>query len=65
MRELFQITYIKNRNVSRVRRSENAKVAKYTLGNEIQNDIITLMTKIKSTIYTTFVTATKCYENYN
>ena len=65
MRELFQITYIKNRNVSRVRHSENAKVAKYTLGNEIQNDIITLMTKIKSTIYTTFVTTTKCYENYN
>ena len=48
MRELFEITGMKIiRNDSIVKRSANAKVAKFTLGNEIQNEIITSMTKLK------------------
>ena len=45
MRELFEITGVKNiRNDSIVKRSANAKVAKST---QIQNEIITSMTKLK------------------
>ena len=45
MRELFEITSVKNiRNDSIVKRSANAKVAKST---QIQNEIITSMTKLK------------------
>ena len=48
MRELFEITGMKIiRSDSIVKRSANAKVAKFTLGNEIQNEIITSMTKLK------------------
>ena len=48
MRELFKITCMKNiRNGSIVKRSANAKVTKSTLDNEIQNKIITSMTKLK------------------
>ena len=48
MRELFEITGMKNiRNDSIVKRSANAKVAKSTLDNEIQNEIITSTTKLK------------------
>ena len=48
MRELFEITRMKNiRNDSIVKRSANAKVAKATLDSEIQNEIITSMTKLK------------------
>ena len=45
MRELFEITAINNiQNDNIVKRSANSKVAKSTLGNEIQNEIITSMT---------------------
>ena len=48
MRELFEITGMKNiRNDSIVKRLANAKVAKATLDSEIQNEIITSMTKLK------------------
>ena len=47
MRELFEITGMKNRNDSKVKRSANAKVSKSTLDNEIQNEIRTPMTKLK------------------
>ena len=48
MRELFEITGMKNiRNDSIVKRSANAKVAKSTLDKEIQNEIITSITKLK------------------
>ena len=48
MRELFEITGMKIiRSDSIVKRSVNAKVAKSTLGNEVQNEIITSMTKLK------------------
>ena len=48
MRELFEITGMKNiRNDSIAKRSANAKVAKSTLDNEIQNEIITSTTKLK------------------
>ena len=48
MRELFDVTGMKNiRNDSIVKRSTNAKVEKSTLNNEIQNEIITSMTKLK------------------
>ena len=48
MRELFEITGMKIiRSDSIVKRSANAKVAKSTLGNEVQNEIITSMTKLK------------------
>ena len=48
MRELFEITGMKNiKNDSIVKRLANAKVAKATLDSEIQNEIITSMTKLK------------------
>ena len=47
MGEIFEITGMKNRNDSIVKRSANAKVSKSTLDNEIQNEIITSMTKLK------------------
>ena len=48
MRELFDITIMKNiRNDSIVKSSVNSKVAKPTLDNEIQSEIITSMTKLK------------------
>ena len=46
MRELFEVTGIKNiRNDRIVKRSVNGNVVKSVLGNEIQNKIITSMTK--------------------
>ena len=46
MRELFEVTGIKNiRNDRIVKRSVNGNVAKSVLDNEIQNKIITSMTK--------------------
>ena len=63
MREPFEITVMKNiRNGSIVKHSANAKVAKSTLDNEIQNEIITSITNLK---YTTFITTTKCCGNYD
>ena len=48
MRKLFEITGMKNiRNDSIVKRSTNAKVAKSTLDNKIQNEIITSMKNLK------------------
>ena len=47
MGEIFEITGMKNRSDSIVKRSANAKVSKSTLDNEIQNEIITSMTKLK------------------
>ena len=48
MGELSEIPGMKNiRNGSVVKRWANAKVAKFTLDNEIQNEIITSMTKLK------------------
>ena len=46
MRELFEVTGIKNiRNDRIVKHSVNGNVAKSVLDNEIQNKIITSMTK--------------------
>ena len=48
MRELLEITGMKNiRNDNIIKRSTNAKVAKSTLDNQIQNEITTSMTKLK------------------
>ena len=48
MGELFEITGMKIiRNDSIVKRSANAKIAKSTLDNEIQNEIITSMNNLK------------------
>ena len=48
MRELSEITGIKNiQNDSIVKGSANAKIAKSTLDNEIQNEIITSMNNLK------------------
>ena len=48
MRELLQITGMKNiRNDNIIKRPTNAKVAKSTLDNQIQNEITTSMTKLK------------------
>ena len=48
MRELFEITGMINiRNDSIVKRSANAKIAKSTLDNEIQNEIKTWMNNLK------------------
>ena len=48
MRELFEITGMKNiGNDIILKRSANAKVAKSTLDDEIQNEIITSMAKFK------------------
>ena len=48
MRELFEITGMKNIGSDIiVKRSANAKVAKSTLDDEIQNEIITSMAKFK------------------
>ena len=46
MRELFEIPGMKNRNDSIVKRSANAKDAKSTLDNKIQNETITSMKKL-------------------
>ena len=52
MTELFEIPGMKNiRNNSIVKRSANAKIVKSTLGNEIQNDIVTSMNNLKRTKY--------------
>ena len=48
MRKLFEMTGMKIiRNDSIVKRSANAKIAKSTLDNEIQNEIMTSMNKLK------------------
>ena len=48
MGELFEITGMEIiRNDSIVKRSANAKIAKSTLDNEIQNEIITSMNNLK------------------
>ena len=48
MTELFESTSMKNiKNDSIVKCSGNAKVARSTLDNETQNEIITSMTKLK------------------
>ena len=47
-RELFEITGMKNiQNDSIVKRPANAKIAKSTLDNEIQNEIITSVNNLK------------------
>ena len=48
VRKLFEMTGMKIiRNDSIVKRSANAKIAKSTLDNEIQNEIMTSMNKLK------------------
>ena len=48
MRELFGITGMKNiRNDSIVKRSANAKIARLTLDNEIQSEIMISMNNLK------------------
>ena len=64
MRELFEITGMKNiRNDSIVKRSANAKIAKSTLGNEIQNDIMTSMNNLKRSKYLNVISSTKSFKN--
>ena len=64
MRELFEIPGMKNiRNDSIVKRSANAKIAKSTLGNEIQNDIMTFMNNLKRTKYLNVISSTKSFKN--
>ena len=57
MRELFEITGMKNiQNDSIIKRSANAKIAKWTLDNKIRNEIMTSMNSLKeqSTLMSSF-----------